>query len=255
MPFALQWMPDEYIFYVDGRETWRTRAGGVCQRPLYLKLSDEVGKWGGEIQPTDLPDRFLVDSVRVYDLVEQNSEPNFVKLFDGRTLDGWHTLPGGKWEIKDGVLVGLSDKSETRHGLLVSDRTYRNFIVRLKFRVVSGNSGFYFRSEKVDHAVGVFGFQAEINNDQDTGGLYETGGRTWVVQPEPKFVQTHFRTGDWNEMTIDARGGNIVLKLNGAETARIENDPGRAEGHFALQLHGGQDMQVMFKDIEVAVLE
>lgn len=67
--FGLLWTPDEYSFYVDGKETWRTNAGGVCQVPLYIKLSDEIGKWGGNITEAKLPDRFLVDYVRVYELV------------------------------------------------------------------------------------------------------------------------------------------------------------------------------------------
>ena len=49
---------------------WRTDAGGVCQVPLYIKLSDEIGKWAGDITKVKLPDRFLVDYVRVYDLVD-----------------------------------------------------------------------------------------------------------------------------------------------------------------------------------------
>lgn len=69
--FALWWRPDVYIFYVDGKETWRTNAGGVCQVPLYLKLSDEVGPWAGDIRKALLPDEFLVDYVRVYDLVDK----------------------------------------------------------------------------------------------------------------------------------------------------------------------------------------
>jgi len=69
--FSLLWLPDQYVFYVDGKETWRTSAGGVCQVPLYIKLSDEIGKWGGDIKKAILPDQFLVDYVRVYDLVEK----------------------------------------------------------------------------------------------------------------------------------------------------------------------------------------
>ena len=69
--FGLLWTPEEYVFYVDEKETWRTSAGGVCQVPLYLKLSDEVGSWGGDVSKAKLPDRFLVDYVRVYDLVEK----------------------------------------------------------------------------------------------------------------------------------------------------------------------------------------
>ena len=69
--FSLLWLPDQYVFYVDGTETWRTKAGGVCQVPLYIKLSDEMGNWGGDITKAKLPDEFLVDYVRVYDLVEK----------------------------------------------------------------------------------------------------------------------------------------------------------------------------------------
>ena len=56
--------PNEYVFYVDGKETWRTEAGGVCQVPLYIKLSDEIGDWAGDIKKVKLPDEFLVDYVR-----------------------------------------------------------------------------------------------------------------------------------------------------------------------------------------------
>jgi len=69
--FALWWTPEEYVFYVDSKETWRTDAGGVCQVPVYLKLSDEIGKWAGDIKKAKLPDHFYVDYVRVYDLVDE----------------------------------------------------------------------------------------------------------------------------------------------------------------------------------------
>ncbi|MBN2024271.1 MAG: glycoside hydrolase family 16 protein [Pirellulales bacterium] len=68
--FSIWWKADEYVFYIDGKETWRTRAGGVCQAPLYIKLSDEIGPWAGDIAKAKLPDDFLVDYVRVYDVVE-----------------------------------------------------------------------------------------------------------------------------------------------------------------------------------------
>lgn len=72
--FGLWWKADEYVFYVDGRETWRTAAGGACRVPQYIKLSDEVGDWAGDIGTAKLPDEFVVDHVRVYDLVEKKPE-------------------------------------------------------------------------------------------------------------------------------------------------------------------------------------
>ena len=178
--------------------------------------------------------------------------PNaFTSLFDGKTLKGWQALPGGTWEVKDGAIVGTSVKSERRHGLLMSDKEYSDFVVRFRFRVVKGDSGFYFRSEKVEQKVGVNGFQAEVDNSEEVAGLYETGGRAWVKRPDPKVIQEIYKPGEWNQMSITAIGGNVVVRLNGTITSELKNDRGRVKGHFAMQLHGGMDMDVLFKDIEV----
>ncbi len=67
--YALLWTPEEYCVYVDGQEVWRTKAGGVSQVPEYLKLTEEIGKWGGDITKARLPDYFEVDYVRVYEMV------------------------------------------------------------------------------------------------------------------------------------------------------------------------------------------
>ncbi|UCD48822.1 MAG: family 16 glycosylhydrolase [Phycisphaerales bacterium] len=62
---GLLWTPDQYVFYIDGQETWRS-ADGVSQRDEYLILSLEVGPWAGDIANAILPDHLYVDYVRVY---------------------------------------------------------------------------------------------------------------------------------------------------------------------------------------------
>jgi len=69
--FGLHWKPDEYVFDVDGKETWRTAAGGVSQVPEYIKLTEEIGTWGGDIKAASLPDHFVIDYVRVYEIEEK----------------------------------------------------------------------------------------------------------------------------------------------------------------------------------------
>ncbi len=71
--YALWWTTNEYVFSIDGREVWRSAAGGVSQVPEYLKLTEEIGTWGGKIAEAKLPDSFLVDYVRVYDSIDGNS--------------------------------------------------------------------------------------------------------------------------------------------------------------------------------------
>lgn len=186
-------------------------------------------------------------NIRIKDLGTSTWKP----LFDGKSLDGWTPLPGGKWTVDDGVIQGLSPASENRHGMLLSNERYRDFTARVVYRANRGNSGFYFRVDRVDGPVAVHGFQAEIDAANDAGGLYETGGRAWVAKPEAELVKRCFKAGDWNEMTVSAHGQRVVVHVNGRKTADLANDPGRREGFFGLQLHGGQEMDVEFKAIEL----
>ena len=66
--YALLWTPEEYVFYVDGKEAWRTKAGGVSQVPEYILLTEEIGDWAGDITKAALPDFCEVDYVRVYEM-------------------------------------------------------------------------------------------------------------------------------------------------------------------------------------------
>ncbi|MGK0185763.1 MAG: hypothetical protein ACI9R3_001544 [Verrucomicrobiales bacterium] len=189
-------------------------------------------------------------NIRIADLGKHAWQP----IFDGKTLDGWKPLPGGKWEVIDGMIRGTSTKDEKRHGILLSDATYDDFAIRFQFNVTHGDSGFYFRTEPVNGGVSVNGFQAEVDTSTETGGLYETGGRGWVSKPTygEKENQKVYRPGEWNEMTISAHGTRVVVRVNGNKTAELLDDQkGRRKGHLGLQLHGSQDMDVAYRNIEI----
>ena len=106
--FSLLWTPTEYVFYVDGKETWRTKAGGVCQVPLYIKLSDEVGDWAGDIKKVKLPDEFLVDYVRVYDLVEEVIRRNAPASWDAGASESCRDVRGYSQPATTFVVHALS---------------------------------------------------------------------------------------------------------------------------------------------------
>ena len=52
-------------------------------------------------------------------------------------------------------------------------------------------------------------------------------------------------------MTVSAENGDVVVTVNGIKSAELKSDPGRKSGHLALQVHGNQDCDVWFKDIEI----
>ena len=53
---------------MDGKEVWRTKAGGVSQVPEYILVTEEIGTWGGDIKKAELPDFCEVDYARVYEM-------------------------------------------------------------------------------------------------------------------------------------------------------------------------------------------
>ena len=173
------------------------------------------------------------------------------RAWNGESFDGGHIIGQGEWKIEPGGIIHAThSKADPGYGHLVSDMVLSDFTVRLKFKAVKGNSGYYFRIEENGNS-GVSGFQAEIDAEKDVGGLYETNGRGWVSQPTPDDVKKWFKPQEWNTMTVSARGRRVNVNVNGHKTAELMNDPGRTEGYSALQLHGGQDVEVYFKDIEI----
>lgn len=171
-------------------------------------------------------------------------------LMDGKTLAGWHPVGDGRWTAEDGAFVGRAN-NEKLYGLLVSDKTFRDFAVRFKFKCLSGDSGFYIRTiikepEKAN------GLQIQVGRIKSgVGGIYESYGRAWISKPSDELEKSYTKDDQWNEMVIEAHGGNVVVTVNGIKSAELKDDPSRPEGHFALQMHSGCVMHVLFKDIEI----
>ena len=69
--FTFVWSKESYSFYVDGEETWKTSDGGICQIPLYMKVTAQIMGWTGTFDGNLVPcDVMYVDSVRVYTAAE-----------------------------------------------------------------------------------------------------------------------------------------------------------------------------------------
>ena len=65
--FTLDWTESEYIFYIDGVEYWRTSAAGIQIGESYMKLTVEIGAWGGTLDTRLCPTNALtVDYVKTW---------------------------------------------------------------------------------------------------------------------------------------------------------------------------------------------
>ncbi len=173
-------------------------------------------------------------------------------IFDGKSLDGWEVVGGGTWTVAEGVLKGHCSKSDEQ-GVLVYKNPVKDFTAHLEFRISEGNSGFYFRTERIKEQPLLKGMQAEVDAIEDVGGIWETAGRGWVSKPDAALhAKTGFKPGEWTKMDVAAKGTHYTVKLNGTTTVDIDDPAGRKEGFVALQLHGGMEMTVEFRDIHLS---
>ncbi len=187
--------------------------------------------------------------------IQDKGRHEWQPLMDGKSLAGFKPTEGGKWEVIDGILTGTSPASESKHGILLSNASYADFCMKFQFRVTTGNSGFYFRSEPVAEAVSIHGFQAEVDDKMDTGGIYETGGRGWVAQVDLTKIGDRkkpcYKPGEWADMVVTAQGDRYTIHVNGQRTVDVRDPKGRRNGRIGFQLHGGMEMKVEFKDLSI----
>ena len=176
----------------------------------------------------------------------------WVSLFNGRDLSGWKNNGQEKWIVDDGTVLGESTVGH--YGYLTTEKTYSDFVLRLKFKCeTDGNSGVFTRSRITGNspATGpdIEGMQVEIDPTRHTGGIYESGRRGWVAMPVPAGEQA-IKPRDWNDLEIAAEGRHYVTRLNGVQCVDfMDPDPKFPEGVIGLQLHTGGGVKIRFKDI------
>ncbi|HKJ78635.1 MAG TPA: DUF1080 domain-containing protein [Prolixibacteraceae bacterium] len=174
-------------------------------------------------------------------------------IFNGENLDGWEIHGTEKWYVEDGLLVCESGPDE-EYGYLSTEKFYDDFELTLEFlQEADGNSGVFFRS--TFEGTKVSGWQVEVAPpNHDTGGIYESYGRGWLVQiPEEK--EDILKMGEWNKLKIRVEGGHVTTWLNGEQMVDLEDEKiAEGEGTIALQIHSGGGIKVKWRDIKVKEL-
>ncbi len=174
-------------------------------------------------------------------------------IFNGKNLDGWIIHGTEKWYVENGLLVCESGPDK-EYGYLSTEKDYYNFELELEFlQEANGNSGVFFRS--TFEGTKVSGWQVEVAPpNHDTGGIYESYGRGWLVQiPDEK--ENILKMGQWNKMKIRAVDGHITTWLNGQQMVDINDEKIAAgKGAIALQIHSGGGIKVKWRNLKIKEL-
>ncbi len=193
------------------------------------------------------------------------------------------------WTVADGAIQCDSiGRKEHNYVWLLSEREFGDFELRLKFqafRESPGNSGLQFRSRFDESWKGGWldGPQVDIHPPAAmswrTGFIYDETReeRRWIspslkdsrMDPALKPARHVFKyAGDgdgWNTLTLRCHGTRATTTLNGVtvtdwdgrgvlDNAAHASHRVGLKGHFALQLHSGDQLRIRFKEIKVKEL-
>ncbi len=182
------------------------------------------------------------------------SQKGYVSLFNGKDLTGWTIHGTEKWYVENGELICESGPDK-KYGYLSTDKFYYNFELSVQFKLeANGNSGVFIRSGIEETKIS--GWQVEVAPpEQHTGGIYESYGRGWLIQPKPE-DEKMLKANDWNTMLIRVYNDEITSWLNGKEMIHLKDEKfGAGKGFIALQIHDGGGIKVRWKNIIIRELK
>ncbi len=189
--------------------------------------------------------------------------PGEVRLFDGKSLDGWEVFPAEAaaskecWIPKDGMLICKGSPI----GYIRTKKDYKNFVLRVEWRFnpetkQAGNSGVLIRMVGEDK---VWPKSVEAQLESGNAGDFWNIDKVKMTTPASRLSgrntkHTHGAErpiGEWNEYEIIANKGEVILKVNGEELNRA-TDVEEVAGKICLQAEGSE---IHFRNIRLVPLD
>ncbi|CAN5318391.1 hypothetical protein BH10BAC4_BH10BAC4_00060 [soil metagenome] len=174
-------------------------------------------------------------------------------LFNGKDLSGWAIYGTEKWLVEKGELICESGPDK-QYGYLATEKEFKDFELTCQFfQESNGNSGVFFHSQI--EGTKISGWQAEVAPlNKHTGGIYESYGRGWLIQPIPE-KEKLLKEGEWNTMKIRVVKNQVTTWLNGVEMISLTDEAmGSKSGKIALQIHDGGGVRVKWRKLMIKVI-
>jgi hypothetical protein len=104
--------------------------------------------------------------------------------------------------------------------IVMYEEPVRDFILDFDYKLSKGcNSGVFFRVGKADDPV-MTGIEVALDDTTGTG-MHDSGAFYDLVKTTRN---TQKGAGEWNHMTIEARGAKVSVRLNGETVATLDHD-------------------------------
>lgn len=152
---------------------------------------------------------------------------DWVPLFNGQDLDGWHSYgenePGPGWIVEDGAIVLDADEqtAEMTGGDLITNKQYENFELELEWKISEGgNSGIFFGVREIPGQEVAYesGIEMQILDDdrhQDGKNPETSAGSCYALYPPTQDVVRP--VGEYNKLRLIVNEGHVEHWLNGTK--------------------------------------
>lgn len=175
---------------------------------------------------------------------------DWLPLGNDDNLDGWTDKAGLQhWSIADGVITGANGP-EKRGSELWTEAEFGDFIFETEFRF-SGtvDSGIFIKSNRYQVNLGI---SSSMKKDM-TCSIYAPQDGRGKYPGQAEGIPELFKKDDWNTVRIEAMGKHILVTLNGTQVLDYETLALQEKGPIGLQVHGGLDMKIQFRNPRIHV--
>jgi len=203
----------------------------------------------------------------------------WVKLFDGKTTQGWHTYgkntAGTAWKVENGALRFDPKAEKAEKGDIVTDKEYGNFHLKMEWKVSpKANSGillFVHEDPTKYRQTYSTGLEMQVldNEGHPDGKIikHRAGDLYDLIKSNSEPVKP---VGQWNKVEVVSNNGKLDFTLNGVKVvsttmwdenwknmiagskfATWENFGTFKSGKIALQDHGDE---VWYRNISIKEL-
>ena len=180
------------------------------------------------------------------DKAEKDAD-GWIKIFDGKSLDGWKANERPEnWTVEDGTITGRGARSHLYW--MEEEFTDLEFKAEVKLNK-GGNSGMYFRAAWGEGWP--VGYEAQVNNSG--GDPVRTGSLYHLDKVFDKLVEDD----TWWTQHIICKGNHIVIKVNDKVVVDFVDETDEhsyKKGFVALQQHDPGSV-VHYKNLKVKSLD
>jgi hypothetical protein len=153
----------------------------------------------------------------------ETADEGFSPMFNGKDFAGWQGHAHGWTFEPDGTLAW-----EQEAGDIWTEKQYGDFVLDFDYKVAKGsNSGVFIRCGNPRDPVQT-GLEIQIHDSYGKGRGLHHSGAVYDAQAPSKNVEKP--VGEWNHMTVTAKGPVVQVRLNGEQVIDMNVDQWKVAG-------------------------